>query len=229
MVFPARAPASTSSTCACTGTTSSTSKTAQHTLESFDPLHSGTIFFAAFTGVLLWLSSLGAGWLENWVTYRRLPEAIASHRLGAIFGRGTMRWIARKLQHDVAGIGGNVAIGFLLGMTPVIGKFFGIPLEVRHVTLSTGSLALAACTLGFGAPHFWAAMAGIGCMLTLNFGVSFACALFVALRARGDSPRRAAPAARGDRALRARAAAVLPAGRARRPAALAPAHAAIHH
>jgi site-specific recombinase len=158
---------------------------AEHTLQSFDPLHSGTIFFAALTGVLLWLSSLGAGWLENWVTYRRLPDAIANHRLGRVVGRGTMRWIARKLQHSVAGIGGNVAIGFLLGMTPAIGSFFGIPLEVRHVTLSTGSLALATWTLGIGAPHFFAAVAGIGVMLALNFGVSFACALFVALRARG--------------------------------------------
>lgn len=158
---------------------------AEHTLVSFDPLHSGTIVFAALTGVLLWMSSLGAGWLENWVTYRRLPEAIASHRLGRVVGRNTMRWIARKLQHGVAGIGGNVAIGFLLGMTPAIGSFFGIPLEVRHVTLSTGSLALAGCTLGVRAPHFGMAALGIGCMLALNFSVSFACALFVALRARG--------------------------------------------
>jgi site-specific recombinase len=160
---------------------------AEHTIESFHPLHSGTIFFAALTGVLLWMSSLGAGWLENWVTYRRLPEAIAKHPAGRIVGRGTMRWIARTLQHNVAGIGGNIAIGLLLGMTPVIGRFFGIPLEVRHVTLSTGSLALAGCTLGVGAPHFLAAIGGIAIMLSLNFGVSFACALFVALRARGIS------------------------------------------
>lgn len=158
---------------------------AVHTIDSFRPWHSGTIFFAALTGVLLWMSSLGAGWLENWVTYRRLPDAIAQHRIGRIVGRGTMRWLARTLQHNVAGIGGNVAIGFLLGMTPVVGRFFGLPLEVRHVTLSTGSLALAGCTLGLRAPHFAAAAAGIGVMLALNFGVSFACALFVALRARG--------------------------------------------
>jgi site-specific recombinase len=158
---------------------------AEHTIESFNPLHSGTIFFAALTGVLLWLSSLGAGWLENWVTYRRLPDAIANHRFGRVVGRGTMRWFARKLQHNVAGIGGNIAIGFLLGMTPVVGRFFGLPLEVRHVTLSTGSLALAGCTLGLRAPHMLAAAIGIVCMLALNFGVSFACALFVALRARG--------------------------------------------
>lgn len=158
---------------------------AEHTIESFHPLHSGTIFFAAMTGVLLWLSSLGAGWLENWSTYRRLPEAIAQHRLGRILGRGTMRRIGRTLQRNVAAFGGNVSIGFLLGMTPVIGRFFGIPLEVRHVTLSTGSLALAGCSVGVGAPGFLGAVGGIGIMLALNFGVSFSCALFVALRARG--------------------------------------------
>ena len=34
-------------------------------------------FYAAFTGVLLWLSAVIAGWFENWATFRRLPEAIA--------------------------------------------------------------------------------------------------------------------------------------------------------
>ncbi|MDB4966982.1 MAG: agmG [Myxococcales bacterium] len=157
---------------------------AEHTIHSFHPLHSGTIFFASLTGVLLWMSSLGAGWLENWSTYRRLPEAIAKHRLGRFVGRGTMRWLGRAVQRNVAGFGGNIAIGLLLGMTPVVGKFFGLPLEVRHVTLSTGSLTLAACSIGPHAGGFLAAGLGVVIMLALNFGVSFTCALFVALRAR---------------------------------------------
>jgi site-specific recombinase len=157
---------------------------AEHTIESFHPLHSGTIFFAALTGVLLWLSSLGAGWLENWATYRRIPEAIATHRVGRIVGRRPLRWLARIMSRNVAGFGGNVSIGVLLGMVPVVGRFFGLPLEVRHVTLSTGSLALAGCSVGW-APGFGAAMIGIVVILALNFSVSFACALFVALRARG--------------------------------------------
>ena len=53
---------------------------ATHVIESLHPLRSGTIVYAAVTGVLLWLSSLGAGWLENWIAYRRLPEALAQHR-----------------------------------------------------------------------------------------------------------------------------------------------------
>jgi site-specific recombinase len=158
---------------------------AEHTIESLHPTHSGTIIFAALTGVLLWLSSLGAGWLENWSTYRRLPEAVAQHRLGRIVGRGTMRWLGRAMARNMAGFGGNVSIGFLLGMTPVFGRFFGIPLEVRHITLSTGSLTQAIATLGFSHPGVGAACGGLAIILALNFGVSFTCALAVALRARG--------------------------------------------
>jgi site-specific recombinase len=69
-------------------------------------------------------------------------------------------------------------------MVPVVGRFLGVPLEVRHVTLATGSLTLAACAPG---PHpgLGAALGGIAVILSLNFGVSFALALAVALRARG--------------------------------------------
>jgi site-specific recombinase len=160
---------------------------AEHTVESLHPLHSGTVPFAALTGVLLWLSSLGAGWLENWIAYRRLPEAIAQHRLGRVLGRGTMRWLAIRLKRGISGIGGNVSLGVLLGMVPVFGKFLGLPLEVRHVTLSTGSLALAASSMGaHEALQHGLAGAAVGILIigTLNFGVSFACALAVALRAR---------------------------------------------
>jgi len=159
---------------------------AEHTLESLHPIHSGTVFFAALTGCILWLSSLGAGWLENWITYRRLPEAIERHRYGRILGRGTLAWLARQIRHGTAGVGGNVSIGVLLGMVPVFGKFLGLPLEVRHVTLSTGSLALAFSSLRGEALHhgLLGAAAGIAVIGTLNFGVSFVLALLVALRAR---------------------------------------------
>jgi site-specific recombinase len=164
---------------------------AAHVIESFDPLGSGTIFFAALTGVLLWISSLFAGWFENWVVYRRLPEAIEHHRYGKRFGKQRMAKLARFIEHQSAGIGGSVSLGFLLGLTPVMGKFFGLPLDVRHITLSTGSLTLSMSSLGAGGVTtgaFVAAACGIACMGILNFGVSFTLALIVALRAR-DVPR----------------------------------------
>jgi site-specific recombinase len=165
--------------------------TSTTTVASFHPLGSGTIPFAALTGVLLWLSSLAAGWFENWIVYRRVPEAIEHHRFGKRIGRARMARIARFLEREAAGFGGSVALGFLLGMLPVFARFFGLPLDVRHITLSTGSLTLAMSSVGIhgvGWAAFLAAVAGIAIIGLCNFGVSFVLALVVALRAR-DVPR----------------------------------------
>jgi site-specific recombinase len=164
---------------------------AHSVVASFDPLGSGTLPFAALTGVLLWLSSLAAGWFENWIVYRRLPEAIEHHRIGKRIGRARMARIARFLEREAAGFGGSIALGFLLGMIPTFAKFFGLPIDVRHITLSTGSLTLALSSIGVGAVGWGAvaaAVVGIALIGLLNFGVSFALALVVALRAR-DVPR----------------------------------------
>lgn len=160
--------------------------TASYALGSLHPLRTGTIFFAALTGVLLWLSSLVAGWLENWAVYRRLPEAIEHHPMGRIVGRRVMGWLSRVFSRNVSGFGGNVSLGVLLAMTPIAGKFFGLPLDVRHVTLSTGALTLAVSSLGRSAAIGDVIAAGIGILIigSLNFGVSFVLALAVALRAR---------------------------------------------
>ncbi|MFN0244363.1 MAG: gliding motility protein [Planctomycetota bacterium] len=160
---------------------------ADHVLESLHPWHSLTVFHAALTGVILWLSSLLGGSLENWAVYRRIPAAIAEHRLGARLGVDRMRRLARFIELHVSGWGGNVSLGFLLGMTPVLGKFFGLPLDVRHVTLSTGTLSLAVLDLGgegWRDPRVWPAVIGIALIFVLNLGVSFGLALRVALRAR---------------------------------------------
>jgi site-specific recombinase len=165
--------------------------TSKSVVASFDPLGSGTIVFAAFTGVLLWVSSLAAGWFENWVVYRRLPEAIEHHRFGKRVGHHRMAGIARFLEREAAGFGGSIALGFLLGMIPAFAKFFGLPIDVRHITLSTGSLTLAISSVGVqgvGWNALVSAIVGIAIIGLLNFGVSFALALIVALRAR-DVPR----------------------------------------
>lgn len=163
--------------------------TAIKTVESFDPnpFQSGTIFYGFLTGVILWTSSLFAGWFENWVVYRRLPEAIRHHRWGKRVGQARMdRWAA-FIERQAAGFGGSVSLGVMLAFVPIMGKFFGLPLDVRHITLSTGSLTLSTSsagveTLGTG-PFIWAC-AGIAVIGLLNFGVSFTLALIVALRAR---------------------------------------------
>jgi site-specific recombinase len=160
--------------------------TAHYALHSLHPTETGTVFFAALTGVLLWASSIAAGWLENWAVYRRLPDAIAQHWMGRFIGRRTMGWVSRLFARNVSGFGGNVTLGVLLAMTPVMGKFFGLPLEVRHVTLSTGALTLGVASLGSAADVHAVLPAALGIAIIgfLNFGVSFVLALTVALRAR---------------------------------------------
>ncbi len=163
---------------------------AHHMIESLHPTESGTIPYAALTGVLLWLSSLAAGWIENWAVYRRLPEAIAEHRIRWLVGERATRWASRVFSRNISGIGGNSTLGVMLAMTPILGKFIGAPLDVRHVTLSTGALTLAVLSMGtdsLSSPDVRAAMLGIGIIGVLNFGVSFFLALTLAARARDVS------------------------------------------
>jgi len=147
-----------------------------------------TPLFAALTGVLLWLASLAAGFADNWFAWRRLREALAQqrrlvHALGAL---RAARW-ALWLEHHIGTIAGNLALGILLGMTPVLVQFFGLPFEVRHVTLATGTLVAASASLGWSVlltPSFWLAASGIVIIGVLNIGVAFCCAMMLALRAR---------------------------------------------
>ncbi|NVJ01859.1 site-specific recombinase [Myxococcus sp. AM009] len=170
---------------------------AQATVASLHPWKSGTLIFAVMTGVMLWMSSVAGGWLENFVVYRRLPEALAHHRvLRRLLGEARARRLAEGFQHAASGLGANVTLGFLLALGPVVGGFFGLGLDVRHVTFVLGSLSLAGTALGPGAvlqPEFLAALAGMALTGLINFGVSFSLALGVAVRARDVPTREALP------------------------------------
>jgi site-specific recombinase len=90
------------------------------------------------------------------------------------------------LSHHAAGWGTNVSLGFMLGMAPEVGRFTGLPVDVRHVTLNTGIVSLAAAGGGVesgGLTWLLFAASGIAVMFVLNLSVSFACSLFSAARA----------------------------------------------
>jgi site-specific recombinase len=164
-----------------------------------------TALFAAFTGVLLFASSLVAGWVENWFVLHRLDSAIAwNPRIVARLGAArAMRW-ARWWRDNVSGLAANISLGMMLGLAPALLGFVGLPLEVRHVTLASGQLGAAAGVLGVGlvfTPAFWWCVAGIAVTGLLNLTVSFALAFGVALRSRGvrDVDRRRIGSALGQR------------------------------
>ena len=160
------------------GHTFLTAKAASDLYDGFGPATSGTVFYAAFTGVILWFSSVVGGWIDNWSAFNRIPQGLADSSWGA-------RWADPWRKH-ISGWGTNISLGFMLGMTPALGHFFGIPLDVRHVTLSTGTLFMACGSLGeawWSGGWFLNAIAGILVMFVLNLGVSFALSLYMALRA----------------------------------------------
>jgi site-specific recombinase len=165
---------------------------AEHVYETLDPLASGTMFYAALTGVILWISALAGGWSENFATFNHLPAAIAQHPLSGKLGRDRMKRLADIVEANLSGWTTSIVLGYLLGFVPVMGGFLGIPLDVRHVTLSTGTLALAAASFGRNWQYrgwFAYTVLGIAVIFVLNLGVSFSIAAAVALKAYGV-PRR---------------------------------------
>lgn len=163
-------------------------KSANYVLHSLHLL-GPTLFYAAFTGVLLFAASLIAGWVENWFVFHRLDSAIAWNpairdRLGA---ERAQRWAAWWRKH-ISGLTANVSLGFMLGLVPILAAFFGLPIEVRHVTLSMGQLAAALGALGpdlLRQPDFWWCLASVPLVGVLNLTVSFTLAFRLALASRG--------------------------------------------
>lgn len=149
---------------------------------------SGCWIYAAFTGVLLWLSSMFAAWMDNRFVLHQLGPVLAHHRgLQRLLGPTRLRRLASWLQHNVAGLSGNISLGLMLGIIPSIAVFFGLPVDVRHVTLSTGQVTAAYAMLGSEHLFHWATIGTVVGILgvgALNILVSFSLALFVAIKAR---------------------------------------------
>ncbi len=163
---------------------------AAYVLHSLD-LRGPTALFAAFTGVLLFASSIIAGWTENWFVLHRLDSAIRYNpRISNLLGQARAERWACFMRRHIAGLASNISLGLLLGLVPAFAAFFGLGLEVRHVTLSTGLIAAAVASVGvdiFWQSAVWWALASIVFIGVLNLGVSFYLAFRLALRAHNVS------------------------------------------
>ncbi len=165
----------------------------EKTLLTHFPL-SWSLVYAALTGVCLWLGSVAAGWGANWMAFRNLPEAVRkSPGLIRWFGRGTSGRVADFVERQFSGIISCLVLGFLLGFFPVLGKFAGVNLDVRHVTFAAAGVGFAWSGLaGLGetmwGPLAWAIL-GVLLVGLLNFAVSGMLALRLAILARGLRPQ----------------------------------------
>jgi site-specific recombinase len=160
--------------------------TANYVLHSLNLL-GPSVLFAAFTGVLLFASSILAGWVENWFVLHRLDSAMRYNpRITDVLGvERADRW-AHFWRHNISGFAANISLGFMLGLVPSVLAFLAIPLDVRHVTLSAGQIGAACASIGWDVLYrhgLWWAVAALPVIGIFNVGVSFFLAFRVALRA----------------------------------------------
>jgi site-specific recombinase len=162
---------------------------AEHGVSMLFPHASLTIPFAIITGVFLWLSSLATGWTANYLAVHKMATAISSSlrirdRLGPRHAAKLAHWV----RYHAPGSVGFIVLGFLLGAVPIIVELFGIPLEVRHVTLAAASLGYALDSARLYGQLNWRdavlAFEGIALVGVLNIFTSFVLSFLLAIRAR---------------------------------------------
>jgi site-specific recombinase len=161
---------------------------AEHLIQSVSPWRSGAVLYAAMTGGLLWLGGISSGWIENAAVYHRIPKLIENHKvLRKFLGVKITTALSKAFLKNVAGVTSSISLGILLGAWPMIGRFFGLPFDIRHVTFSAGSTAGAISSLGashLNALDWFEVILGISLIGAFNLLISFLLAVAVAVKAK---------------------------------------------
>ncbi len=171
-----------------TGVKIASGAAAQKLLTDQQPLHSLAWLYACFTGFFLFASGIIAGYVENYIVYGKVGERLRnSSAFKNGFGEKRRYKIIHYIENNLGALTGNIALGFFLGMAGFIGKTFGIPFDIRHITISAANTAIGY----FGLDHnistkeLWYTLFGVMGIGFLNFAVSFGLAFFVAVKSRG--------------------------------------------
>ncbi len=158
----------------------------EHAIEIFQSSNffGPTALYAAFTGVLLFLSSLIAGWVDNWFVIHKMSDRISHHqKLLRYLGKERTKKFSEILRKNANPYAASISLGFLLGLAPQYLKFMGLPLEARHITLQTGTFATSLPIVlmqGFEWFDLINALLGLFLIGILNISVSFSLALVLA-------------------------------------------------
>ena len=156
-------------------------------LHDIDPIHSLALFYAAIAGVCLFVAGLISGYYDNKAVYTQMAQRVSQLRaLRRMLGQARLDRLSGYLENNLGGLMGNIYFGALLGTIGTLGYLLGLPLDIRHVTFSAGNFATAFVAMNF-TMSWELALTSIGGFLSIgvvNLLVSFALALWVALRAR---------------------------------------------
>lgn len=155
-----------------------------------NPFWAPVWYYASITGLALFVSSVFAGYVENYLYVHRIPERLRQHpRLSLRIAPFRLHQLSRFLIQQGGGMAGNILLGFLLGFPGFFATIFGIDFDIRHITISTANYAMGIYAFTweeFLREGLWPLL-GIAIIGFLNFLVSFSLAFYVALRARNLS------------------------------------------
>jgi len=156
-------------------------------IHELSPFESLALFHAAIAGVCLFAAGLISGYYDNLAAYERIRERIEHARwLQSLLGAARLTRFAVYMDNNLGALAGNFSLGVMLALVGTIGFLTGLPIDVRHVTLSSANFGLALASLDFdlNATSVMKTLLGIGLVGFVNLTVSFALALWVAMRAR---------------------------------------------
>jgi len=153
------------------------------------PWQSLSLLYACNTGVFLFLSGIIAGYVQNKMRFGRIPERILLHP--GLRGGLSVSQLARVsvfLDKHAGAIIGSLALAVFLGTAGLLGRFFGIPFDIRHVTIAAGNASIGFYGLDpsdFDPSFLWPVFIGVMSIGFLNFLISFSLSFYVAMRSRG--------------------------------------------
>ena len=173
---------------AATGVKIAEGAVAHQLLTDQQPFHSLAWLYACFTGFFLFASGLIAGYVENYVVYGKIAERLRNlPGFKNSFNEKRRYKIVHYVENNLGALIGNISLGFFLGMAGFLGKTFGLPFDIRHITISAANTAIGF----FGLDHqvsmqeLWYTIIGVAGIGFLNFAVSFGLAFLVAVKSRG--------------------------------------------
>ncbi len=169
------------------GTNPATAK-AGNLIHELNIIKSPAIFHACIAGVFLFISGLIAGRVNNRIKYSRLPKRVEEQfMLKRLLSSSARKKLAQFIDHNWSGVVSNFWFGVFMGSTASLGAFFGLDLDIRHITFAAGNFALGLFGQSFQMSGYdvFHSILGVGVIGFCNFIVSFSLSLFLAMRSNG--------------------------------------------
>ena len=156
-------------------------------LTELNPVESKAIFHACIAGFFLFISGIISGNVGNSSVFYHIPKRIEKNPfLNYFVGKSASKGLSDYYAKNWAGIISNFWFGVFLGITGPVGLFFGLDLDIRHITFASGNFALGLYGADFSvtATTFWISFVTVFLIGFFNFAVSFGLSMILAFRSR---------------------------------------------